>query len=192
MASVFFRGPRTAPRWFARVKVDGRWLSRRVRQATRREALAVAQAIEARAERQALGLEAPEGAATSVGELMARWVAGLVNRGARNDAYRVRRHLLPAFGALRMADVTLRRVMAWLDELAAAGAMKPSSQRGLLGLLSRFCSWAVDRGHLPANPCKAIPNGRRPRAQQGLADVPWLDDDGTVVRIVEALPSHSA
>ena len=37
-------------------------------------------------------------------------------------------------------------VVLWLDDIAGSAAMKPSSQRGLLGLLSRFCSWAVDRG----------------------------------------------
>ena len=188
MASVFARGPKSAPRWFARVKVGGTWRARRVHQASKREALMVARAIEAREERRSLGLEPTEGASTSVGELMARWVAALSNRGARNDAYRVRRHLIPAFGALRIAELTLPRVMMWLDDLGAAGAMKPSSARGLLGLLSRFCSWAVDRGHLPGNPCKAIPNGRRPRGQQSIADVPWLADDAQVLQILEALP----
>jgi len=188
MASVFLRGPKAAPRWFARVKVGGVWRARRVHQQTKREALAVARAIEARAERQALGLEVSEAASTSVGELMARWVTALSNRGARNDGYRARRHLVPAFGHLRASELTLPRVMTWLDDLAVAGSMKPSSQRGLLGLLSRFGSWAVDRGHLQVNPCRAIPNGRRPRGAQSLADVPWLADDRTVVRIVEALP----
>lgn len=188
MASVFFRGPKSTPRWFARVKVGGVWRARRVHQQTKREALAVARALEARAERQALGLEAPEAGSTSVGELMQRWTAGLANRAAKNDAYRIQRHLVPAFGAFRITDLTLARVMIWLDKVTTAGAMKPSSARGLLGLLSRFASWCVDRGHLQVNPCKAIPNGRRPRGAQSLADVPWLADDRTVVRIVEALP----
>jgi hypothetical protein len=67
MASVFFRGPKSAPRWYARYKAaNGTWVSRRVRQETRREALKVAAAMEARAERQRLGLEAPEGAGALV------------------------------------------------------------------------------------------------------------------------------
>lgn len=188
MASVFSRGPSSAPRWFARVKIAGVWRARRVHQTTKREALAVARAMEAREERRALGLEAPEHASTAVRELLARWTAGLTNRGARNDRYRIDAHLVPHFGGLRISELTLSAVMLWLDRLAAAGRMKPSSQRGLLALLSRFCSWAVDRGFLASNPCKAIPNGRRPRGQQNVADVPWLSDDATVVRILERLP----
>jgi integrase len=189
MASVFARGPKSAPRWYARVKINGTWRARRVRQLTKATALAVARAIEAREERRALGLEAPEHAATSVRELLARWEGGLTNRGARNDSYRIRRHLVAQFGGLNVSELTLPRVMLWLDDLAAAGKMRPSSQRGLLALLSRFCSWCVDRGFLAANPCKAIPNGRRPRAQQSAADVPWLADDAVVMRILERLPA---
>ena len=77
MASVFFRGPRSAPRWFARYKdAAGVWRARRVHQETKREALAVARAIEAQAERRRLGLEAPAHAAVSCRELMERWTSG--------------------------------------------------------------------------------------------------------------------
>ena len=49
VASVFFRGPKAAPRWYARIKArDGRWVSRRVRQETRADARKAAAALEAR------------------------------------------------------------------------------------------------------------------------------------------------
>src|SRR3569833_676012 len=104
MASVFARGPKGAPRWFARIKIGGVWRARRVHQETKREALAVARALEARSERQALGLEAQESASTLVTDLMKRWVLALSNRAARNDANRVRRKLLPANSGRRVEE----------------------------------------------------------------------------------------
>lgn len=188
MSSVFNRGTKDRPRFFVRYRdAAGVWRSRRTQQETKREAVAVARQLEAQEERRRLGLEAPASAALSVRELMERWTAALRNRAARNDKWRIDRHLVPRFGALRIVELTLAVVMVWLDELAAAAAMKASSQRGLLTLLSRFCSWAVDRGYLQANPCKAIPSGRRPQAAQR-TDVPWIADDALVVRALELLP----
>jgi integrase len=188
MASVFNRGSRTSPRFFVRVKVDGRWISRRTHALTLAEARRIAATMQARAERVSLGLEAPASASLSARSILESWAAALTNRGARNDRYRIAKHLVPRFGALRIADLTSPAVVLWLDELAA-GPMKPGSARGLLALLSRFCSWCCDRGYLAANPVKAIPAGRRPRGSQGGgADVPYIADDATVLRIFEALP----
>lgn len=190
MASVFNRGSKDNPRWFVRFRDGaGVWRSRRTQQQTRREALAVARQLEAQEERRRLGLEAPAHAALSCRVLMERWAGALANRAARSDQYRIAKHLVPRFGALRIAELTMAAVVLWLDDLASAAVLEASSQRGLLGLLSRFCSWAVDRGFMNANPCRAIPGGRRPHgAPRGGADIPWIADDVTVLRIFERLP----
>jgi len=188
MASVFNRGSRTSPRFFVRVKVDGRWISRRTHALTLAEARRIAATMQARAERVSLGLEQPAHASLSARSLLESWSGALTNRGARNDRYRIAKHLVPRFGALRIADLTSPAVVLWLDDLAA-GPMKPGSARGLLALLSRFSSWCCDRGYLTANPVKAIPAGRRPRGSQGGGpDTPWINSDATVLDVFEALP----
>jgi integrase len=189
VASVFARGPKTAPRWFARYKAaDGRWMSRRVRQETRRDALRVAQALEAKAERQRLGLEAPEHAGQLVGPLMKRWAASLGNRAADTDCGRIAKHVLPHWQGARLVDVDLPRIMAWLDSMAEAGKIGAGSQRHCLGLLSRFMSWCVERGHAQRNACRDIPAGRRPRAIPPRPDsVPWVKTDDQAIAIMRAL-----
>lgn len=185
MSSAF---KRPGNRWYARYRdQSGVWRSKRIYQETKRETLAIARKLEAQAERRAYGIEPPEHASTSVRTLMERWTGALTNRAARSDRYRIDRHLVPRFGALRIVELTMAVVVLWLDDLAG-GPLKPSSQRGLLGLLSRFCSWCVDRGFMSANPCKAIPGGRRPHGARGGADIPWIADDATVLRIFERLP----
>jgi site-specific recombinase XerC len=188
MASVHNRGSRFAPKFYVRIKSGGKWISRRCHAETLAGARQIARTLQARAERVELGLEAPASASLSVRSLLESWANGLTNRAARNDRYRIARHLVPRFGGLRAAELTSAAVVLWLDDLAA-GPMKPGSVRGLLGLLSRFCSWCCDRAHLAANPCKAIPANRRPRGSQGGgADTPWIADDATVLRIFERLP----
>jgi len=188
MASTFNRGTRANPKFYTRIKVAGRWVSRRCHAETLAGARQIARTLQAREERVSLGLEAPASASLSTRSLMEGWSGALANRAARNDRYRIAKHLIPRFGALRIAELTSPAIVLWLDDLAA-GTMKPGSQRGLLALLSRFASWCCDRGYLPANPCRSIPASRRPRGSNGGgADVPYLADDATVLRIFERLP----
>jgi integrase len=188
MASVFNRGSRTSPKFYVRIKTGGRWVSRRCHAETLAAARQIARTLQARAERVELGLEAPASASLSVRSLLESWLSGLSNRAAKNDAYRVRKHLVPRFGGLRISELVTPAIVLWLDELART-TMKAGSQRGLLALLSRFASWCADRGYLATNPCKAIPAGRRPRGSQGGgAGVPYLADDATVLRIFGRLP----
>jgi integrase len=56
-----------------------------------------------------------------------------------------------------------------------------------LALLSRFFSWAIERGFAQANPCRMIPPGKRPQ-HAPKKNVPWLADDALVRRIFAALP----
>ncbi len=194
MASVFFRGPKASPRWFARFKgVDGRWISRRVRQENRRDALRVAVALEARAERQRLGLEAPEQAGQLVGPLMRKWGASLTNRSRDVDIGRIDKHLVPHWKSVRVTEIDLPRIMQWIDQLAEARELGPGSQRHCLGLLSRFLSWATERGFVPRNPVRDIPPGRRPRAIPPRPEAtPWIRDDETALAVMRALGSPLA
>lgn len=188
MASVFFRGPKSAPRWYARYRDPaGVWRSKRVAQETRRDALRVAQTFEAKAERQRLGMEAPESAGLLVGALMKQWENSLINRSAYDDRSRIRLHVLPRFGSMRLVDLTLPVLMGWLDNLRKARKLEPGTQRHLLNLVSRFFGWAIERGFATVNPVRQIPAGRRPQ-HAPKRDVPWLADDDQVRAIMRELP----
>jgi len=188
MASVFLRGTKVAPRWYARYRDPaGVWRSLRVRVETRKDAAAIARQLEAQAERRRFGLEAPESAGLLVGALMKQWENGLINRSAYDDRSRLRLHVLPRFGSMRLADLTLPVLMQWLDDLRAARKLEPGSQRHLLNIVSRFFGWAIERGHTTVNPVRQIPAGRRPQHARK-RDVPWIADDDQVRAIMAELP----
>ncbi len=71
---------------------------------------------------------------------------------------------------------------------AKVAKLSAGSMRHNVNLLSRFFSWAIERGHTTANPVRMIPTGKRP-AQAAKHDVPWLDDDKSVRDLFHALPS---
>lgn len=188
MSSVFNRGTKDRPRFFARYKdAAGVWRSRRTQQETKREALAVARQLEAQAERQRVGLEAPAVTTPTCGALMETWAAALANRSAADDRSRLRLHVVPRFGKLRVSEVTLPVLMTWLDELRAARQLEPGTQRHLLNLVSRFFGWCIERGHAAVNPVRQIPSGRRPQ-HAPKKNVPWLEDDALVRRLMDTLP----
>lgn len=185
MASVFMRPGR---RFYARFRDPaGVWRAKRVRVETRTDAMKIARQLEAQAERRRYGLEPPESAGLLMGELLRRWEIGLVNRSAADDRGRLRKWIAPRWGAWRLADVTLAAIMVWLDEMKAARAVAPGTQRHLLAILSRFFSWAIERGLAQTNPCRLIPPGKRPQ-HAPKKNVPWLADDQTVRRLFAALP----
>lgn len=190
MASVFSRGgTREHPHFFARYRdAQGKWRSKRVLQQTKREALRVAAALEAKGERQRLGLEAPDSAGLLCRDLMKRWSDGLTNRSARDDRSRLRLHVLPQFGGMRIGAVTLPVIMEWLDAATAARRMSSGTLRHCLNLVSRFFAWCIDRGYASANVVRQIPSGRRPRQTPRRRPVPWIQDDAIVRQLMAKLP----
>jgi len=121
------------------------------------------------------------------------WIAGLINCNAADDRGRIKRHVVPAFGKKRLADITLGTIMAWIDEqrqrVDADGEreLSESSIRHNVNMLSRFFAWAIERGHATINPVRQIPTGKRPQ-QAHKRDVPWLRDDAQVRKLMRALP----
>jgi integrase len=187
MASVFYRGSKATPRWYARYLADGRWRAKRVRVETRKDALAIARQLEARGERVRYGLE-PAAAPMTMGELLAKFVGSLTNRSWRDDEARIRLHVAPKWSGFRVDQVTLPAVMRWIDELRAEAKLSPGSQRHCLGLLSRAFSWAIARGLATSNPVRLVPTGARPTAAPVKDDAAgWIADDETPKRIMERL-----
>jgi integrase len=188
MASAFNRGTRSEPRWFARFRdAAGAWRARRVRVATRGEALKIARKLEGQSERRRYGLESADSTDERAGVLLPRWADGLTNRSAYDDRSRLRTWIVPRWGGARLSEITLAAIMGWLDELRAEAQLAAGTQRHLLAILSRFFSWAIERGLAQANPVRSIPMGKRPRAAIR-REVPWISDDAIVARLMAALP----
>ena len=188
MGSVINRGSRSRPNWYLRFKdLDGTWRWHPSRQPTKSAARQILHKIEARIAEGLVGVEKPKHDPRCK-ELMDPWAAGLHNRDAVNDRSRLRRHVLPVFGAKRLSQVDLAAVMSWLDEQRAAGQLSDATIRHNLNLLSRFFSWAIERGHTQVNPVRQIPTGKRPK-QTAKKNIPWLSDDAVARQCFQKLPS---
>jgi site-specific recombinase XerC len=88
-------------------------------------------------------------------------------------------------------------IMKWVADQRAARKVDESGKKveGLsdgsirhnLNLLSRFFAWAIEHGHTQVNPVRMIPHGKRPQQAQK-RDIPWIDDDEVVVKLMKAPP----
>lgn len=189
MGEIIERGPRNARKYYLRYyDVDGvRRMKLAVGAATKSEARELLKQAEARVGRGLVGME-ERVPSPRLGALLDEWVAGLDNRSANSDRARFKLHVRPFWAGVTIAEgQTVGLVMRWLEQQRKAGELSAQSQRHNMALLSRFWSWAIERGHAQVNPVKMIPNGKRP--QRAIhRDVPWLDDDATVVALMKALP----
>ena len=187
MGSVYNRGTRSSPNWYASYKdIDGKRRAIATRQPTKVLARRFLEQIEARIANGQVGLtarlEQPLCAA-----LMTDWAASLTNRDSQRNRNLIRRHLVPAFGHGRLGDIDLPAVMRWLDRERAKGELAEPTIRQHLGLLSRFFAWAIERGFATANPVRQIPTGKRPKKSRK-KDIPWLQDDALAMQIIDLLP----
>lgn len=188
MGSVYNRGTRAKPNWWGKFKErDGRWKSVPTKQPTKEQAKNWVKEVEARIRRGQVGVEGAREEPVC-GSLMKTWSEGLRNRNARDDRSRLKNHLMPVFGAKRPSEITIASVLEWLDAQKRAGKLSDASMRHNLNLLSRFFGWAIERGHASFNPVRQIPVGRRPH-QAAKTDVPWIDDDALVRKLIAELPS---
>lgn len=188
MGSAFNRGTRDRPNWYVKFKDrDGKWKMVPSHQPTKALAGRYVGQIESRIAAGKVGIEQPE-KLPRCGELMETWAKGLVNRNAGDDRSRLKRDIRPVFEKLTLPEITHIRIMTWIDDQRAAAKLSDASIRHNVNLLSRFLSWAVERGHATSNPVRNIPIGKRPRQTPKL-DVPWLDDDNIVRVLVRELPA---
>jgi hypothetical protein len=96
----------------------------------------------------------------------------------------VKNHLRPRFAKMLVEQVTLPVVIQWIDDLAASDR-SPQTQRHAISTLSRFFSWAIERGHASINPVKMVPPSKRPVRASKAAEIPWLEDEKKVPEIVK-------
>jgi integrase len=193
MATIIKRGSRTAPKYFIKydpgVTADGSRVQR-MKLLRGIDNMPAARQEAARVEREiAAGRDPFPGPAVvpeAVGALMDQWAKGLTNRNATNDRAMVNNRLRPRFEKLAMEQITLPVVMTWTDELAASD-LSPQTQRHALSALSRFFSWAIERGQATINPVKMVPSSKRPVRRSKTADIPWLEEERKVPELVKAL-----
>jgi integrase len=80
------------------------------------------------------------------------------------------RHVLPRLGGLPLRDLTPELIQCYAADLRSAG-VGPAALRRTLVLLQGVLQRAVEWGHLPANPAKAVrkPSANRKRAVRPLS-----------------------
>jgi hypothetical protein len=171
MGTVFNRGTKDKPNWYVGYRENGGWKYRASHQATKALAKRFVQEIEGRIARGQVGIEEPS-SAPLCGPLIEQFLEGLANRNADDDRSRGRRHLLSRFAGLRVAEVTLATVMAWIDEQRAAGDLSDASVRHNMNLLSRFFSWAIARGKASINPVLCQMSIEVERVETGRSETP--------------------
>jgi integrase len=188
MGTVYNRGTRSKPNWYVAFKdAHGRRRALPSHQPTKFLAKRWLETIEARIANGKVGIEEPADEPRCE-TLMTRWAEGLRNRNARDDRSRLHRHLRPEFGERRITEITLAMVMEWIDRQRDGGSLSDASIRHNLNLLSRFFSWAIERGHVSVNPVRQIPTGKRPK-QSPKQHVPWLSDDDVVRKLLQVFPT---
>ncbi|HEX7355028.1 MAG TPA: site-specific integrase [Mycobacteriales bacterium] len=100
-------------------------------------------------------------------------------------ALRLRLHVYPMLGSLRLQNVRASTIQAWLRGL---GRLAPSYQRAIYVDVSAIFAAAVDDERLAKNPCRAG-SVKRPRVEQRKV-VPWPAERVLAVR--DALPERYA
>ena len=195
MAGILKRGPRNAPKFY--VQFDRGHTSGGKRVRCTRVLMGVENMFQARQELARVEREVAAGRdpfpdpivvpvpGGLAGPLLRQWAGTLMNRNARDDRSRITRYLVPEFGKMKVEQLTLPVVMTWIDRLAAS-ELSPQSQRHVLGLLSRFFSWCIERGLASSNPIRMVPIGKRPVARLD-ADRPWLEEEKKVPELMAAL-----
>ncbi len=187
MGTVYNRGTRAKPNWYIDYTDEtGRRRRRPSGQPTKAKARERLRELENRVSKLRLGLDVAKEDRVC-GPLLHTWQAGLRNRSASDDRGRLRLHVAPKFAEYRLSEITLAELMAWIDELRAAGKLSEATIRHCLNLVSRFFSWAIERGHAEFNPVRQIPTGRRPKVARKKS-VPWLEDDALTCRLIRELP----
>mgnify|MGYP001016444059 CR=1 FL=1 len=132
MASVYNRGSKDRPNWYARYKdLDGKWTAKPTGQPTKATAMIFAAEVEARVRRGMIGIPEPEPNkcdALSVAQLCERFLSDYIGpkirkvgsyQQQRRSDYRSRIQPFP-IAALALQKVRVVDVEKWRDELIAS------------------------------------------------------------------------
>ncbi len=110
------------------------------------------------------------------------WLDALERAKSRSFGEYSRRmdwHVLPVLGEVALVDLTKPDVIRWRDDLL--GTMSTGTVNTCMATLSSACSWFVDQGWIPVNPCNRIKQAKH------IAKVfPWLQTSESITRLLAA------
>ena len=112
------------------------------------------------------------------GEVADEWIAAQGHLRPRTlDAYRwaIEKHLRPALGTLRIAEIDEQAIIEDVIAPMQARKLKAWTIRGALTPLGRILTFAVRRGEIPSNPLSRLDRGERPSV--GRKELAVLDSD---------------
>jgi integrase len=131
--------------------------------------------------------------APTLAEEAERWLArrDLTHRAAYDDRNRWNKHLAPAIGHLRPAELDAGRIRLFVEAKLAEG-LNPSTVGHLIRLVSTFYSDLCERPRetgASSNPVRTLPRSTRRlmRPTHDPKDTPFLEKMGDVVRVFQAL-----
>jgi integrase len=156
---------------------------------------------EARRQRDLLASQAhtgqlPTPSRLTFADLAETWLEGfeaLVAAGERgertleNYRYHLDKHLLPAFGRKRLAEITTDDIAQLIARLRARG-LAAKTINGALVPLGRILQHALRRGHITDNPLRRLEQHERPRVHR--RDQRVLDHDQITRLLHAALPRY--
>jgi integrase len=145
---------------------------------------------------------APEPDTSTIAELAEDWLQRRegTHRAAGDDRSRFAVHLLPYFGKMRPAEVTSAVIRAFIEDRLRTKSLRGSgddrttlsstSVGHLVRTLSTFFSDLVERGLVPANPCRGLPRSTRRliRNAHDPKDSPFLRTKDEIRAVYLALP----
>lgn len=91
-------------------------------------------------------------------------LARQTKRSHRDDAHRLKNHLLPRFGHKKLSEISTREVQAFIGEVAKSHS--PATANRLLSLIARMLKLATLWGIVEKNPCIGIAKFREQRARE--------------------------
>lgn len=153
-------------RWRVRWRESGRGSRYRARTFDRKSD-AVMFAAEVHRRRQLGSLRALDGGRITLAE----YVSGTWARAYRQNlsastrmryGYLYDKHVLPELGSLMLAELTPEVIAGWQADRISAGS-GPVAVRSALTLLGGILRRAVEAGHIPTNPARAVRKASLPR-----------------------------
>jgi len=117
----------------------------------------------------------------TVGQALLSWHSSY--RPTFSDSYaqlveiNIRRHLIPAFGVLKLDELSEGHILQFIEEKTsrAAKALKASTLKNILSMLGRVMTLAVEEGEIEKNPCRNIGRLLKKIARQQAEEVSGRD-----------------
>lgn len=91
-------------------------------------------------------------------------MARQTKRSHKDDAHRLKNHLLPRFGHKKLSEISTREIQAFIGEVAKSRS--PATANRVLSLIARMLKLATIWGIIEKNPCYGIAKFREQRARE--------------------------